>query len=291
MPEFYDPEVLSHLQKIEMDILKDFIDICERHNLTYFGFAGTGIGALRHKGFIPWDDDIDVSLPRKDYEKLIHLVEEEMGDKYYMLNTANDINYPLATTRMCLRGTIFHEHAVKNVDCDWGIFLDLYALDNAADGKLAFKWQMWSAWFWSKLLILRSMPKPYLAFGGFKAKLVTAITSAVHYTMKFFHISKNWLIRRMNKASQKYNDRETKRIGYFCDTKPDINLYTKEEIYPLRKLQFEDIELPFENDLEKMLTFVYGDFMTMPPVEKRKTHFPYKLDFGPYAPKSDKKEM
>ena len=179
MSEFYDPEVLSHLQKVEMLILKDFMAICEKHNLTYFGCAGTGIGALRHQGFIPWDDDIDIALPREDYEKLIKAVEEEYGDKYHMLNTANDINYPLATTRMCLNGTVFHEHAVKNVDCDWGIFLDLYALDNAADGKLAFKWQMWCTWFWSKILILRSMPKPYLAFKGAKAKVVYVITSMI----------------------------------------------------------------------------------------------------------------
>lgn len=291
MSEFYDPEVLSHLQKVEMLILKDFMAICEKHNLTYFGCAGTGIGALRHQGFIPWDDDIDIALPREDYEKLIKAVEEEYGDKYHMLNTANDINYPLATTRMCLNGTVFHEHAVKNVDCDWGIFLDLYALDNAADGKLAFKWQMWCTWFWSKILILRSMPKPYLAFKGAKAKLVYIITSMIHYTMKFLHISKRWLIRRLDKISQKYNNTETKRMGYFCDTKPDINLFTKDKTFPLRKLKFEDVELPFENDLEEMLTFVYGDYMTMPPIEKRKTHFPYRLDFGKYGPEFNEKEM
>ena len=82
MPRFYEPEQLVHLQKLEMEILRDFQRICDENNLTYFGFAGTGIGALRHKGYIPWDDDIDISLPRKDYEIFMHLVQEQMGDKY-----------------------------------------------------------------------------------------------------------------------------------------------------------------------------------------------------------------
>ena len=77
MPRFYEPTVLKKLQSVEMDILKDFKKICDENNLTYFGFAGTGIGALRHKGFIPWDDDIDVALPRKDYDTFLKLVKNK----------------------------------------------------------------------------------------------------------------------------------------------------------------------------------------------------------------------
>ena len=71
MPKFYEPEQLKHLQKLEMEILTDFKRICDENNLIYFGYAGTGIGALRHKGYIPWDDDIDISMPRKDYERFM----------------------------------------------------------------------------------------------------------------------------------------------------------------------------------------------------------------------------
>ena len=98
MAKFYEQEVLEKLQHLEMEIVKDFVRICKEHNLEYFGYAGTGIGALRHKGYIPWDDDIDISMPRKDYEKFLKIVIEEMGDKYYVLNSMTDENYPLATT-------------------------------------------------------------------------------------------------------------------------------------------------------------------------------------------------
>ena len=289
MDKFYDPEVLSKLQLVEMEILKDFDGICRKHNLKYFGYAGTGIGALRHKGYIPWDDDIDISMPRRDYEKFLRIIQKEMGDKYYVLNTDTDENYPLATTRLCLKGTVFCEEVMKDVDCKWGIFLDLYALDNAADNEFLYQCQMWSAWFWGKLLILRDMPRPYLYVHGLLAKVVTAACVTVHHILKFFNVPKSWLIKKRDNASRRYEHKKTRRIAYFCDPRPDTNTFYKKDIYPLRELPFEDITLPFPHRLEKLLTKMYGDYMTPPPVEKRKTHYPYRLDFGPYED-IDKKE-
>lgn len=282
MPEFYEPSTLKHLQKLEMEILCDFVNICKENNLTYFGYAGTGIGALRHKGYIPWDDDIDISMPRKDYEKFMKIVSEKMGDKYEVLNTDTDVNYPLATTRLVLKGTKFREHSMKDVDCNWGIFLDLYALDNAADNPIAYQLQMWEAWFWGKLLILRSIPRPYLYVHGLTAKLVTAACVFTNMIMEKLGVSKEWLIMKREKANRRYENVKTKRIAYFCDPLPYTNTFELSKTFPLRELPFEDITLPFPNNLEELLTKMYGDYMTPPPVEKRKTHFPYELDFGPY---------
>ena len=75
--KFYEPEVLKQLQGEILSILDDFIRICEDYHLEYFGIAGTGIGALRHKGFIPWDDDIDIAMPRRDFEHLLRGKEDE----------------------------------------------------------------------------------------------------------------------------------------------------------------------------------------------------------------------
>mgnify|MGYP002286136302 FL=1 len=84
--KFYEPEVLKQLQGEILSILDDFIRICEDYHLEYFGIAGTGIGALRHKGFIPWDDDIDIAMPRRDFEHLLRIVEKKMSDRYLVLN-------------------------------------------------------------------------------------------------------------------------------------------------------------------------------------------------------------
>ena len=87
MSKFYEPEILKQVQQMELEILKDFMCVCEENGLRYFGFAGTGIGAIRHGGFIPWDDDIDIAMPREDFEKAMEIIEKQYSDKYYVLNT------------------------------------------------------------------------------------------------------------------------------------------------------------------------------------------------------------
>ena len=277
----YDEATLKRVQTVELGILKDFIAICDANNLTYFGIAGTGIGALRHQGFIPWDDDIDIAMPRKDLNHLIEIIDESFTDKYFVMNFEHNENYPLMTTRLMLRGTVFREHAFKDIDCPFGIFLDLYAYDNISDDPKLFKKQCRDAFFWSKMLILRSIPFPVLAFKGFKAKLVHAACWLIHSLMRLLHIKKKWLYDRCYEASTRYNYMEnTTRIDFLCDTTPYMNIYKKSDVFPLVKMPFEDIELFFPNSMHENLTGMYGNYMELPPVEKRKNHFPFKLSFG-----------
>lgn len=276
----YDDITLKKIQSVEMEILKDFMDICDRNGLDYFGIAGTGIGALRHGGFIPWDDDIDVAMPRDDFEKLLDLVEEEMGDKYLIMNTERYPNYPLMTTRMTMRGTKFKEEALKNIDAPLGIFLDLYPLDKVSDNPKEVRKQARDAWFWSKVLILRSIPFPMLGFSGAKAKIIHAICGMIHLILKICRVPKTWIYKKVYEAETRSNHYEkTKNLDFYCDTTPYMNLYAVKDIYPLRKMKFEDVKLNFPNNLDNNLTAMYGDYMQLPPEEKRKNHYPYELKF------------
>ena len=276
----YDDITLKKIQKVELEILKDFMDICDRHGLDYFGIAGTGIGALRHQGFIPWDDDIDVAMPRDDFEKLLTLVEKEMGNKYLIMNTERYPNYPLMTTRMTMRGTKFKEEALKDIDAPLGIFLDLYPLDKVSDNPKEARKQARDTWFWSKILILRSIPFPMLGFSGWKAKIVHAACGFAHFMLKLFHVPKMWIYKKAYEAETRSNYyKETKNVDFFCDTTPYMNLYAVKDIYPLRKLPFEEMELNFPHNLHNNLTRMYGDYMQLPPEEKRKNHYPYELEF------------
>ncbi len=171
---------------------------------------------------------------------------------------------------------------MKDVDCPWGIFLDLYAIDPAADFGPAYFYQMWATWFWGKILILRSVPRPYLYVHGLLAKAVTGACVAAHEVMKWLHIPKSSLIKLRDRHSRRYERRVTRRLAYFCDPLPYKNVFALEDMYPLQDLAFEDMTIPFPKNLDALLTKMYGDYMTPPPVEKRKTHFPYELDFGPY---------
>lgn len=276
----YDDFTLKRIQEVELEILKDFMDICDRHGLDYFGIAGTGIGALRHQGFIPWDDDIDVAMPRDDFEKLLPLVEKEMGDKYLIMNAERYPNYPLMTTRMTMRGTKFKEEALKNIDAPLGIFLDLYPLDKVSDNPKEARRQARDAWFWSKILILRSIPFPMLGFSGWKAKIIHAICGLAHLVLSILHVPKTWIYKKAYEAETRSNHyTKTKNLDFFCDTTPYMNLYAVKDIYPLRKLPFEDVELNFPHNLHNNLTGMYGDYMQLPPEEKRKNHYPYELEF------------
>ncbi len=277
--KFYTEEELRKVQQAELSIFKDFKNICEENSLTYFGLAGTGIGALRHGGFIPWDDDIDVGLLRKDYDKLIEIVKRDYSDKYTVVNGDEFSGYPLMTTRICLNNSKFIEHSLKNIKCPLGIFLDVYAFDCAAADEKERKKQASRAWLYSKLLILKHIPFPVLPFYGVKRTLAHCVTACAWAFLNVFCISHKWLYNKCKSISCKYNDTDTGFYGYFCDTAMFSNFFEKSDLFPVRKEKFEDTDMCFPCNLEKSLTNMFGDYMQLPPPEKRKNHYPFVLEF------------
>ncbi len=279
----YDEATLKKVQSLELEILKDFIEVCEKNNLKYFGIGGTAIGVIRHQGFIPWDDDIDVALPRDDYEKLVSIMKRDYGDKYIVLNAEENPKFPLTTTHLILKGTKFRTYAMRNVDCEFGIFLDVFAYDKVSDNPKERKKQLWMSWFFSKLLILRCIPFPVLGFNGFLKKIIHFICLCVWLFLNIFHISKPWLYNQYIKYATKYNDLpETELINYMGDTNPYYSIYKTSDVFPLAKREFEGLQMCFPNNMHDNLTNMFGDYMQLPPEDKRKNHFPYELDFGEY---------
>ena len=138
-----------------------------------------------------------------------------------------------------------------------------------------------------EVLILRCLPKPMLRFKGVKAALVTAVCVAINFFLGLFGFSRRKIYLRCKEAMTRYNDRETSRISYLCDTDRFWNTIALADLYPIRQLDFEDIKVNFPNQVEKMLSQMYPDYMTLPPVEKRRNHFPYELDFGIYGRKTE----
>ncbi|MBQ9195842.1 MAG: LicD family protein [Clostridia bacterium] len=278
----YDPETLAKLQKLELGILKEFDRICTQNGIEYFCAGGTAIGAMRHGGFIPWDDDIDVALLREDYERFLKCAREQLSDRYEILNTENDPAYPLMTTRLVLKGTRFQEECFKDLSCDFGIFLDVYCFDYIPDDEAKMKKAAKKVWLQGKLMILAAIDDPVLYIGGFKAAVVKLGSKVAHGVLRLLGVTPGRIYRSVKKVLLE-NGQKSKRVAYQFDPQLYTSIIDTDDIFPIRRIQFEDMQVMCMAKVEAYLSKRYGDYMTLPPEEKRHNHPPYRLDFGPYG--------
>ena len=134
----YTPQDLKHLQNILLMILKDFIEFCDKYQIDYFVDGGTALGCVRHKGFIPWDDDIDVLMFRDQYKKFLKY-RHEFDDKYDILTMEDYEMYCRVFTKISLKGTKTGEFFDKNTDFTYGISIDVFPFDNIPNPGLKRK--------------------------------------------------------------------------------------------------------------------------------------------------------
>ena len=283
---YYDKKVLKKLQKIELGILKDFIKICEENNIDYFICGGSAIGTVRHKGFIPWDDDIDVAMSRKDYDKFLEIINRDYTDKYYAMNNDNNPRFPLMNTRMGLLGTEYKTLDLKDIPGEFGIFLDIFCFDNIPDDDKLMRRQHTKAWFYGKLLVISGVKNPTLYQYGFKKKIIKFIYLIFYYILKITPFNSRYFYKKAYKYATMYKDVDTKRFAYMFDPKRYTSILTKEDVYPVKKMQFEDTKVSICKDPDKYLSVRYGDYMTLPPEDKRHNHPPYSLIFDKNKKKS-----
>ena len=276
---YYDDKTLKKLQKIELNILKEFDSICEKNKLDYFLVGGSAIGVVRHHGFIPWDDDIDVGMNRKDYDKFLKIAKEKYSKKYTIMNNDTNPKFPLMNTRWGLNGTEYKTKDLKDIPGNFGIFLDIFCFDNIPDDEKLMKKQGTKAWFYGKMLVLSGVKKPVLYYYGIKAKILSCIFFCSHYVLKIFHLTSKYFYKKAYKYAIKYKDEDTKKFAYMFDPKRFTSIIDKSDVYPTKKMKFENIEVRVPCKIERYLERRYGDYMKLPPVEKRHNHPPYSLKF------------
>ena len=207
MARVYTADELKKIQLYEMNLFKDFAKVCEENGLKYWGIGGTGIGAVRHKGFIPWDDDIDLAMPYADYVKLNEVFMRDYKDKYTVVNGENYNNYPAMNEHISINGTKFITADAKHLNYPQGIFLDIFPqFKSPTDTKLRVKHGK-AMWFWGKVLILRQIPFPNTPFKGAMGKFVHFGTFVVSCLLKVIFSSK-WLYKKNLKLSLKYDHLE-----------------------------------------------------------------------------------
>lgn len=275
----YEPETLKKLQQAEITILKDFDDLCSKNGVEYFVCGGTALGGIRHGGFIPWDDDIDLGMTRENYDKFLKIARTDR--RYDYINPEVDIKFPVMITKWYRKGTLFLNEELQGLGFNLGIAIDIFCFDRVPNDEKCFRKQALTAWFFGKLMILRRISKPNLYYDGVKAKMIAACLWIMSSMMKILHISPRFLYNCANKAVQKYKNSATERVAYLFDPTPYTSVVRLDDIYPIVRRKFEGIELSYPCHVEKYLERRYGDdYMELPPENKRHNHAPKELVLG-----------
>lgn len=275
-------ETTKLLQQTQLEILKDFQELCERHDLHYFASGGTAIGAIRHEGFIPWDDDIDICLLRDDYNKAIYYIKKELSDKYEVYDNHSMEGYVLVFSKMCKKGTRIQEDGGFDTCVPTGIFIDLFAYDKTTSDERKRRKQIRSTWIWTRLIVLSEYKKPQFPKGlrGIKLNIAKLGCVIMHYILRILHLKKEFFYKKYLKAATKYNNSNEKLYTDFSYFAPEKLICTYDMIFPMKKAKFENIEISMLNNADKYLRSQFGDYMKLPPVKDRKTHNPKYVDFG-----------
>lgn len=271
----YDDETLKHLQKVQLMMLKDFIKICEDNDITYFVNGGTLLGTIRHGGFIPWDDDIDIMMFREDFDKLNKFMNENSNEKYHLINVLNEETYHYTWARFNLKNTVLEEWWADQVDYTVNIFIDIFILYGLPENKIKRVIHKW------RCFTLNQMCNYSLIKFQNESKIKEIIQQLAYYFLKIIPISPNTIKKRCMKTYRKYKDDESSEL---CDFPALVLLpiYKRNDWLPPKKAKFEDIEVNVPNNPDAILKIIYGDYMKLPPEDKRFRPAPEKLDFGEY---------
>lgn len=268
---YNESELVRKLQQAQKTILLELDRVCNKLGLSYCLAFGSSLGAVRHHGFIPWDDDIDVYMRIEELEKLQEN-SNLFNDGFFLQHHESDLEYGLMITRLRNSNTTLIEKTEVDRDINHGIFIDIYPLFNSPkDG--------WGA----KKLLIASMLYRLMLYGVVPQNrgIVMKIGSTV-------------LLRVIPKKTRQKLIKSTYKImkssahtGYLSSLYGDeANIrYPEKWFFPAKRVPFEDIEVPVEANTDEYLKLTYGDYMQLPPPEKRTFHHGYAyIDFErPYV--------
>lgn len=280
--EYENPEELRHVQRVSTRILGELDRVCRKLDIPYVVYGGTAIGAVRHKGFIPWDDDVDVCMARPDYERFLREAPSELGEEYAIANTRTNPEFPSVYSYLTLKGTLCIPEFYKDCVYRKPLSIDVFPLDNVPDDPAAYKKQARSTWIWGRLVFLRATPSPYIAFDGWKRAIVLVACHVAHWGMRLFRVRPERLQARWERAARRYEGVQCERMADYSDRTPLKWAVTREELYPALDVPFEDITVKLPRCYDVILTRGYGSYMELPPVEQRKNHYPFLIDLGKY---------
>jgi lipopolysaccharide cholinephosphotransferase len=272
---------LKRCQEIQLGLLKDFDRVCREHNWTYWLDGGTLLGAIRHKGFIPWDDDIDVVMPRSDFEAFSRHGQEYV-DRDIFIQTMETDCYPgsFIIKLRHRKSTLIEKHE-KDIFVPYhqGIFLDIFPMDVIK--RKSIKKIFYLAKFFDKIFRFKRfiyIPKGYLKKRKTRAKIAIVLffpsACIIRIFLKSEYVYSKTVYQKIfsfYKTFWSLTDDGVYFIPFSCNPFPN-KLFDKNDIFPLTKVMFEDEYFPAPFNPDIYLHRQYGDYMKVPPPDKRVSH-------------------
>ncbi len=246
---------LEEHQAVLFELLKEFDRVCRKHDIKYVLFAGSALGAVRHQGFIPWDDDLDIALAREEYEKLMNIDPGEWGNDYYLQREFSE-HWPLHFSKLRKNNTTcLEKYHPKDREIHQGIYIDVFPIDNASDNMVSRKFQFAA----SKVVLAKALDKRGYETDSFRKKAFIGLC-------KVLPLKPFYRIAKLSSAT------DSEYVHSFFGGTSSF----KKGIYPRRwftetiEMKFEGLSVPVSAYYDELLTTLYGDYMTLPSEEERK---------------------
>lgn len=258
-------EELRELQLKQLDMLLFFKKFCEKNELTFFLCGGGCIGALREGGFLPWDDDLDILMPRPDYELMIHLWKKQVkSERFLLLKTDDDIFTGnifvniVDTDYTCIKANQAH------LDIPHGLAMDVFPLDPSANRKF----DTYIQYFWTmvySLFLAQIVPENHGKLASFFSKLLLGIFKKKK--------TRNKIWRFAEKQMTKYNIEDTEYLKELCSGPTSMKLKFPKEIFKSAiSVDFEGHKMPIPVGYDEYLTIAFGDYTRPPSKEEQEPH-------------------
>lgn len=275
-----DGKTLREVQLTQLSIAKEIKRICEKHNIDYFLDGGTMLGAVRHKGFIPWDDDMDIGMTRENYNRFIEVAKSELSEEYFLQTWETDQYYPMPFAKVRKNGTLFVENNFEKSKMHQGIYVDVFPYDYFPATKRKQKRFWRKKNFLSSLLLMKCKSVKFLSNNNTALKVFLKLCMFTFIKFICIFNSKRRIVQRYEKLITKYNDK-TSGIVYEQTQCYKFGHFVIPEncICGRIDLPFEDTQFKCLENYHQYLSTLYGDYMTPPPEEKRAVgHYIVKVE-------------
>lgn len=262
-----NPDLIRDVQNVQLEILREFDRICREHSLDYHVFGGTLLGAVRHNGFIPWDDDIDVGMLRKDYTKFIEVAKEDMSSNYFLQTIETDKETQVVFAKMRKNGTVYKEKHVQHLDVHHGIFIDIFPLDNVKTNEYKGIRLKITAFLYKVHIVLHKGEMEINERYRTLKKLMDRMLG------NSFSL---WLKRCIDSNLAKIGDQSSEYVNHLTNginkRRYDKFIYDKNLFSDIIELNFEDMKVKAPRNYDEYLKQIYGQYMEIPRKEDRVPH-------------------